>query len=504
MLKLNVIANLLGQGWVSLMGLAFVPLYIHYLGIESYGVIGLFVLIQAWLSFLDIPLTTTIAREMSKFSSGESSLKYICDLLRSFELVGILLIVLVSLVVWQGSSFLASGWLQVKSLSVDVVAQAISVMGILIALRICEGVYRGSLFGLQKQVWFNAVNACLATLRHGGAVLILIYVSATVTAFFLWQIIVSVLTLIILSMRVKKVMPPNDFSPKFNYLNLLNVWRFTGGMMSIALLSILLTQADKVILSKMLTLDEFGVYMLAAAVASVLYAMVIPVTQAFYPRLVSHVSRGCQDAMRTDYHLGSQIISVLITPVMLILYVFGEKVIFLWSGDVHLAKQVAPILAPIILGTYLNGLMHMPYQLQLANDWTSLTVKINIIAVFLLLPAIYWVVPYYGAVGAAWIWVSLNIGYLLVTIQLMHVRILPKEKMYWYIKDIFVPCIGGLLVAFSLDKVSVFMEISGRWSWLLFLFLSFIATFFIMSMLASEIRSRINTVVMKYVDKGFV
>lgn len=41
MLKRNVIANYLGQGWRVLMSLAFVPLYIKYLGIEAYGLIGI-------------------------------------------------------------------------------------------------------------------------------------------------------------------------------------------------------------------------------------------------------------------------------------------------------------------------------------------------------------------------------------------------------------------------------------------------------------------------------
>lgn len=42
MTKENLIANYLGQGWTVLMSLAFVPVYIKYLGLESYGLIGLF------------------------------------------------------------------------------------------------------------------------------------------------------------------------------------------------------------------------------------------------------------------------------------------------------------------------------------------------------------------------------------------------------------------------------------------------------------------------------
>jgi hypothetical protein len=53
-LKKNVIANYFGIGWQALMGVAFVPLYIKYLGMEAYGLIGIFAILQAWLVLLDM------------------------------------------------------------------------------------------------------------------------------------------------------------------------------------------------------------------------------------------------------------------------------------------------------------------------------------------------------------------------------------------------------------------------------------------------------------------
>lgn len=64
-LKRNLIANYLGQGWVAIMSLAFIPIYIKYLGIEFYGLIGLFALLQAWLILLDMGMTPTLSREMA-------------------------------------------------------------------------------------------------------------------------------------------------------------------------------------------------------------------------------------------------------------------------------------------------------------------------------------------------------------------------------------------------------------------------------------------------------
>jgi hypothetical protein len=52
------------------MGLAFIPLYIKYHGIEAYGLIGLFALLQAWLGLLDMGMTPILGREMARFTGG--------------------------------------------------------------------------------------------------------------------------------------------------------------------------------------------------------------------------------------------------------------------------------------------------------------------------------------------------------------------------------------------------------------------------------------------------
>ena len=89
LLKRNLIANFLGQGWTALMGLAFLPLYIKYLGIEAYGLIGLFAVLTAWLSLLDIGMTPTLSREMARFTGGGHTAESIRDLLRSIEIIAL-------------------------------------------------------------------------------------------------------------------------------------------------------------------------------------------------------------------------------------------------------------------------------------------------------------------------------------------------------------------------------------------------------------------------------
>ncbi|MEN8215666.1 MAG: hypothetical protein ABFS56_04685 [Pseudomonadota bacterium] len=61
-IKLNIIANFAGKAWTVLMSLAFVPLYIKFIGVEAYGLIGFFVTLQAVFGLLDLGLSTTLFR----------------------------------------------------------------------------------------------------------------------------------------------------------------------------------------------------------------------------------------------------------------------------------------------------------------------------------------------------------------------------------------------------------------------------------------------------------
>ncbi len=63
--KKNIAANVAGSAWSAIAGLIFAPIYIHYLGVEAYGVIGVFISLQAVLSILDMGLATTLNREMA-------------------------------------------------------------------------------------------------------------------------------------------------------------------------------------------------------------------------------------------------------------------------------------------------------------------------------------------------------------------------------------------------------------------------------------------------------
>lgn len=468
-LKKNVLANYLGQGWIALMGLAFVPLYIKYLGIEAYGLIGIFAILQAWLTLLDMGMSPTLSREMARHTAGAHTSQSIRDLLRSLEIISFATALLIAITVWLSAEWFSVNWLHVEKLPVKEVAQAIAISGFVVALRFVESLYRGAILGMQKQVWLSAVGALLATLRGGGAVCVLAWVRPSIEAFFIWQGVASVVTIITFVLAVYRHLPPSTKKAKFSWPQLKNIWRFAGGMMATTLLVLLLMQVDKIILSRMLSLEMFGYYTLAGTVAAALSLLTIPITQAYYPRFTEMVAKGDNVGLIKIYHQGAQLVAVLIVPAALALVLFSEIILLLWTGDVVLADKTAPLLTLLAVGMMLNSLMSIPYMLTLAYGWPGFAVRQNLIAVAIFVPSILLVAPRYGAIGAAWIWVLLNAGYVLIAAHYLYRHLLENEKWRWYLRDVTLPivavvAVGGLLALLLPSTASTLSHIL----WLVF------------------------------------
>ncbi|MEZ5445127.1 MAG: oligosaccharide flippase family protein [Gammaproteobacteria bacterium] len=446
-LKSNIIANFLGQGWSALMALAFIPIYIRYLGMDAYGLIGVFALLQAWLAVLDAGLTPTLSREMARYSAGGLSNEELHELALSVERIFIIVAVAIAVIAMVAAPWLSRAWLRPEELDTATVTQALVIAGWVIAFRWMAGLYKGAINGLQQQVWLNVCSSAFATARGLGAVGVLIWVSPTIQAFFVYQGIVTAVEAMVLAIQMRRFLPPVPRAVRFSMAPLRRVWRFAGGMTAITVLATLLAHVDKLMLSNLLTLSDFGYYMLASAVAAAVHALIGPIFTATYPRLVELVAQGSESTVAAAYHYFAQLLSVVVLPPAMVMAMLPEHLLVLWTGDASLAITVAPLLSLLVIGSMLNGVMHIPYALQLAHGWTQFAVRMNIISVALLVPAIYIGVSHYGAIAAAMAWMILNVGYVTVGMPFMHRRLLKSELHRWYLKDVGGPLVASFTVA---------------------------------------------------------
>jgi len=429
------------------MSFIFIPLYIKFTGIESWGLIGIFLTLQAMSSILDLGMSNTLNREMARLSALKDREQEMRNLVRTLEMLYWSIAAFVGITIVSLSPVIAHHWIKASQLSPKTIEQAFLLMGLAIALQMPVGFYSGGLMGLQRQVLLNAINIVTNTLRGIGAVLLLWLVSPTIQAYFLWQIVVSIINILFVAMFLKRRLSFGGNTAVFQKQLLKGVWRFAAGMSGIAILGVILTQMDKVILSRMLPLETFGYYTLASTVAMSLGYLISSVFYSVYPMFTQSASIDDQDGLKRLYHKSCQFMSVVILPVAIVTALFSYEIILLWTRNPVTAEKTHLLVSILICGTAINGLMNLPYALQLAFGWTKLSFFKSIIAVILLVPLIIYMTMRYGAVGAASVWLVLNMGMFLFEIPIMHRRLLRKEKWRWYLQDVCLPLAVCIFVA---------------------------------------------------------
>lgn len=436
----NLAAGFANSFWTAVVGLAAVPFYLRYLGIEAYGLIGFFTAMQALFALLEMGMSQTINREVARSVSVEERLQA-RDLMHTLALAYWGVAALIALVTLAGAPLIGRYWLNSTAIPPASVTRAVMLMGLIVACRFPLGLYLGALMGAQRMVVASGIEMAMVTFGSGGAIAILAFVSPTIQAFFVWQALIGLLNVAVVRAAAWRAVriDGGERPPRFDAAGLLRIWRFSAGMGVTAVLGTIFLQSDKILLSKIVSLEDLGRYTLAGFAARSLYLFLTPVFGAVYPRLAALHAANDTAQIEALYKSGTRLLMAVIFPLAFFVAVFAKEIFTLWTGNAELAHSVAPVVGLLLLGTALNGAMHFPYALQLAYGQSQLPVVINLI-LLLVFPAFLIPLSYrYGIVGAAGAWAILNGLYLLLGTWLTHRRLLPGVGLGWLIGDVGLP-----------------------------------------------------------------
>ena len=444
MIGRNLLSGFASSGFSALLGFLFVPLYIKYLGIESYGLIGFFATMQAVLALLDMGIAPTMNREAAR-SLSLGKLVELGDLLRTLSLIYWAIGILVLVIIIALAPFIAAHWLQSSSIDVERLGRTIMLMGLVFSCRWPISLYQSTLIGMQRIKIASLLTMSMALLGNLGALITLAYASPSIEAFFIWQVIVAILNVAIIHWVTW-----SSFKEKstIRFQSLKSVWKFSAGMSGIAFSSIFLMQLDKILLSKMLPLEIFGYYSLAVVFAGSLSILIGPVFNVIYPRLSALVVEDNEKKVLEFYMVGTQMLAGIIFPAAFFLAFFSEDILYYWLKNPTIVAQVAPIASILFVGSVINGAMIFPYALQLAHGITRLPQIIVLSLIGVYVPLTYFLALNYGATGGALSWLILNALYLFYGPWLTHKYILKNSAMRWLCQGVLRPAIIALVVTF--------------------------------------------------------
>lgn len=442
----NMAAGMANSVVVVLINLAVLPFYLRFLGMEAYGLIGFYATLQTVLQVLDLGLSPTISREIA-YGAETGQQRRSASLLRTLGVVYIGVALLIAALVAFASTWIGAHWLQAKALPEATVAQAVALMGVNLACRWPISLYHGALVGAHRLARSAATSMTINILAAITTIAVLAWGERSIRAFFVVQAAFGLLQAIVLSVLARRAVGEQD--APYDFAGLRRVLHFSAWMSGIAITSLVFTQLDKALLSRLIDLESFGHYMLAALLVSGLSVLTGPAFNVIYPKFTTLHARDDEAGLAKFYSDTSRMFAAAVFSLALALALHAEAIVTLWTGRADVALRVAPLVALLAVGSALNGLMYFPYALQLATGKPRIPFSINVALLVVALPTIVWLALHRGAIGGALSWAMLGVVYVVVGTIVTGRKVEGFAGPGWLARDIAIPLVLALLPALA-------------------------------------------------------
>lgn len=447
-LSRNIIANYLGKIWAIVSVYIFIPLYIKLLGIESYAVINFYSVLLVIMFFADAGLSATLNREIARSDDR----KYLRNLLYTIEILYFLVLLIVVLAICLLSDTLAKNWLHSDSIPISSVSYYIKIMGFCIAFQFATTLHNSGLMGFQKQVLSNGIQISW-NITRSGLVVIPLYFIPSLSTFFLWQLVVNIVFFLLTRFYLWRELRASD-PPNFDFKVIKVVGRFALGMMLMSVISSANSQIDKLVISKILSLTQFGYYSIASVLAQSPLILVTPISVAILPVITKLSEEKSNEKLCKIFHKYSFIVSTLASSLTVVLFIYTKDFVLIWTHDSYIAETTNKITKVLLVGGAFLAFQYMPYYLALANGHTKTNVRLGITIVICIIPSLFYCVSHYGLIGATIPWLFLNVvstfylGYFIIN------KFLVGNFLQWILGDTLYPLMISSLVGVGMYSLT--------------------------------------------------
>lgn len=461
-LKKNIIFNYIGQFYNAFIGILILPLYLQELGGEAFGLIGFFTLLLAWMQLIDLGLTPTLGREVARLKVDPKNNHELRTVVRSLEIVFMFIAALATSIIFLSRNWVALDWLTISELDTEIVALSIGLMAFMVGFRWLSSLYLSGIHAYEEQVWINIVGICIATFRFPGALVVILLSEGNLLLFFAYQLMIASIECLMYAVKLRKIMPLTDEKVRFSTSSLKRIAPFAISIGYTAGIWVLVTQLDKLLLSKILPLSEYGFFTLIATLAGGVLLLSGPLGKAVLPRMTSLIAQGDEPKMLEVYLKGTSIVSSVVSPIVLVIAFFPQKVVYVWTGNTDAAEWVAPILPLYILGYGLLTVGAFQYYLQYAYGKLKLHVIFNTVSASISIPLIFYSAYNYGPIGVAWVWFAFRSLSLLFWGPYIHHKFAPGIHLEWLFKKVLPPILITLSLLLLFENGVDFQTSYGR------------------------------------------
>jgi O-antigen/teichoic acid export membrane protein len=449
-IKRNIMINMLGSAWSTVLLLAIVPIQIKILGVEAYGLLAFLASVQILLNVFDLGLSPTVTREVAADQSPD--FRHSRNLMQSVTLVYWGIGVLLSLALAASAPWLVTGWLRLDGLAPDMATLVIQLGALAILLRWPSTLFGGVIAGRQRFDLLNLLSTGFVTVGLLGGIAVIL-LSSNIIALMVWRVVTALIETTASAIVCFRLLPGLTIRPRIRSQLAKQVSPFAGSMSALAIQGLLLTQSDRFIISKVLPIVALGYYVLAFNTAASLITLQSTVSSVMFPAFTADYVRGEREVLALRCLKAVQIVTFCLAFPAFLLVFFGYDVLQVWI-DRETAQSTYLVLAILALAALLNAPLNVLSTLAISTGKMRSLLLMNIGGLFGYLPCVYLLVTRFSLLGAAVAFLLLQVFYLTV-FPPVALRVLEEpHARTWLVRNAFPFILLGVTTV-GLAKVAV-------------------------------------------------
>jgi O-antigen/teichoic acid export membrane protein len=328
------------------------------------------------------------------------------------------------------------------------------------------------------------------------------YVGTSPTEFFFYQLVLALIEIVVLVLQTYRLLPKivAGQSARWEWASIRGSLKFSATISFASLVWVLATQADKLVLSKLLSLTEYGYFTLAALISGGVVAIANPISGALLPRLTKLSAEGNETALTALYRGATQLVVVVAAPATLVLAFFSDQILWVWTGDTVLVEKVASVLSLYAVGSGISVIGAFPYYLQYAKGSLRLHLIGSFLFVLVFVPTLFFLITKLGMIGAGATWLAVNLIYFILWVPVVYRSFAPGLYWPWLLRDVVATSVPSIIFAWLIsmnvpwpaDRVAMGLQFC----------VICILIFFISAVSSSEVRSILAKRIFRF--KGMV
>lgn len=402
-LSRNVLYNVAGQGTVLLLGFVGVHFVFSRLGADAFGVIYFnLVLVGVLTTALELGVLATTVREVSAFFDSEPD--YVERLIRTASLFYWGLGAVLFGAVFVAAPFLAAHWINLRTLDSGTAVVMLRLLSVTVLIQLPRALYASLFQGRQRMELNNGIDVASSAVQQLGLIAV---VAAGGSAYQAagWIALSVVLSTIAYLLLAGRLVGWRALIPAYDQGVVRRNLRFTGHMGALSILSMLLLQSDRIVVSKLLPIAVVGYYSFASTVVVRISFAYNAIAQAALPSFARLHSRGDAGPLLVQYRKLQDLVCFGLVPVFAAL-VFGALPLYTNLFNARVAGQLLLPTALLSLGFYMGATVAIPYQFAIAAGRPDIPARANLYALFVVVPWAVTATYLYGITGAATSWIA--------------------------------------------------------------------------------------------------